>query len=73
MTEIREYRDGDEKGILSLFKKVFKEDREVDYWKWLYLKNPAANSIIALAEDESKIVVNVLSCLAKWILKESIF
>ncbi len=56
MTEIREYRDGDEKGILSLFKKVFKEDREVDYWKWLYLKNPAANSIIALAEDESKIV-----------------
>lgn len=56
MVDIRRYKDGDEKGILTLFKSVFKIDRSPDYWKWLYLKNPASPPIIALAEDDSNIV-----------------
>lgn len=56
MVETRKYKGGDEKGIINLFKKVFKVDRNLDYWKWLYLKNPATDPIIALAEDKSKIV-----------------
>lgn len=56
MTQIREYKDGDEEGILNLYKKVFKVERDIEYWKWLYLKKPATYPIIALAEEESKIV-----------------
>lgn len=56
MTDIREYKNGDQKGILSLFKEVFKVDRNETHWQWLYLENPASEPIIALAEDDSKIV-----------------
>lgn len=56
MTQIREYKDGDEEGILNLYKGVFKVERELEYWKWLYLKKPETYPIIALAEDDSKII-----------------
>lgn len=56
MADIREYKSGDEEGILELFKNVFKSERNKDYWKWLYLENPASQPIIALAEDKSIII-----------------
>ena len=56
MIDIRKYKNGDENKILTLFKDVFKIERNRDYWKWLYLDNPATDPIIALAEDEEKIV-----------------
>ncbi len=56
MADIREYKSGDEKQILQLFKDVFKSERDEKYWKWLYLENPASDPIIALADDDSKIV-----------------
>ncbi len=54
MTIIREYREKDEEQILPLFNQVFGLEREEDYWSWLYLDNPAEDSIIALAEAESE-------------------
>ena len=54
MTIIREYREKDEKQILPLFNQVFGLERKEDYWSWLYLDNPAEDSIIALAEAESE-------------------
>lgn len=56
MVDIRNYKNGDENKILTLFKNVFKIERNRDYWKWLYLDNPATDPIIALAEDDEKIV-----------------
>lgn len=56
MADIREYKSGDEEQILHLFKDVFKSERDKKYWNWLYLENPASDPIIALADDDSKIV-----------------
>lgn len=55
MSNIREYKSGDEEGILDLFKKVFGVERSKNYWKWLYLENPAEDPIIAISEDDEKI------------------
>lgn len=56
MADIRQYSSGDEKGIISLFNQVFEADRKEDYWRWQFLENPAADPIIVVAEDDSKIV-----------------
>jgi GNAT superfamily N-acetyltransferase len=58
---IRAYRDGDEEGILELWKAVYSDmqfDREkwLRWWRWMYKENPAGNGWIWLAEDEGKIV-----------------
>lgn len=58
---VRPYREGDEEGILDLFKVVY-PNREYEYdkwmrwWHWLYQQNPAGRSYIWLAENKGKIV-----------------
>ncbi|MFO1051674.1 MAG: hypothetical protein U1F36_05635 [Planctomycetota bacterium] len=50
--DIRPYRSGDEVGILASFNRVFREvcgpgyvDRDLGYWRWEYLGNPAGHRI----------------------------
>lgn len=56
LVEIREYKNGDEKGIIPLFNDVFKADRNEEYWHWQFMENPAKEPVIIVAEDDSKIV-----------------
>lgn len=53
---IRNYKDGDEKGIIPLFNQVFEAEREEEYWHWQFMQNPAMEPIIIVADDDSKIV-----------------
>ena len=55
---IREYRAGDEAGILALFNRVFADDdpqfrpRDLDTWRWLYQSNPSGRRLmLAVAPD----------------------
>ena len=56
MVHIREYKNGDEEGIISLFNNVFKKNRNKEYWLWQFKDNPLKEPIIIIAEDNSKIV-----------------
>lgn len=40
------YREGDEIGILALWKKVFGKERDMAMWKWLFSENPAGLHIM---------------------------
>ncbi|MGA8849159.1 MAG: GNAT family N-acetyltransferase [Dehalococcoidia bacterium] len=58
---MRAYKEGDEEGILELWKAVYPEreyDREkwLRWWQWMYKDNPAGPGRIWLAEHDSKIV-----------------
>jgi GNAT superfamily N-acetyltransferase len=58
---IRPYRDGDEDGILELWKAVYPEhtyDREqwMKWWQWMYRANPNGMGVIFLAEQEGRII-----------------
>ncbi|MCK9218018.1 MAG: GNAT family N-acetyltransferase [Firmicutes bacterium] len=56
MVHIREYKNGDEEGIIPLFNKVFVEKRSKEYWLWQFKGNPLKEPIIIIAEDNSKLV-----------------
>ncbi len=68
MIDIREYRSGDEKGILSLFNEIYSTDREEEYWKWQFMDNPWGESIIVVAEENSKIIGQCTLILTKIII-----
>ena len=57
---IREYRDGDEKGILELteavYGKVADEAQWLKLWRWMYDDNPAGKARIYLAEHNGRII-----------------
>ena len=58
---MRAYREGDEDGILELWKATYPEkeyDREgwLRWWHWMYKENPAGPGRIWLAEYDGKIV-----------------
>lgn len=60
---IREYREGDEEGILELWKAVnplrqYNREQWMKWWHWMYKENPAASGKIWiwLADDDSRIV-----------------
>ena len=60
---IRPYKEGDEEGILELWKAVYPaesydQERWTRWWHWMYKENPAAQGKIWLwlAEDDGKIV-----------------
>lgn len=58
---MRVYNEGDEEGILELWKAVHPEreyDREkwLRWWRWMYKENPAGEGRIWLAEHGDKIV-----------------
>lgn len=56
LAEYREYKDGDEGELISLFNEVFKSDRDEEYWRWQYKDFPSGKPIICLAEEENKII-----------------
>jgi GNAT superfamily N-acetyltransferase len=57
---IRDYREGDEEGILALRQQVFGDVDQVrrlpGTWRWQFCRNPAGKPIFALAEDRGRIV-----------------
>lgn len=57
---IRRYREGDEKGICTLFEKVFGrpmgKTESISHWNWEYKNNPNDDLDIFLAVDENEIV-----------------
>lgn len=56
MVDIREYKDGDEKGIIQLFNKVFNANRKEEHWKWQFMENSSGKPVIIVAEEDTKIV-----------------
>lgn len=58
---IREYKEGDEEGILELWKAVYPLrsydwEQWMRWWHWMYKENPVGLARIWVAEDNSKIV-----------------
>jgi GNAT superfamily N-acetyltransferase len=57
---IRDYREGDEEGILDLRQQVFGDVDQVrllpETWRWQFCDNPAGPPLVALAEDRGRIV-----------------
>ena len=56
MAELRPYKIGDEEGIVKLFNEVFNKNRNVEYWKWEFLKNPYGQGVMALEDENGRIV-----------------
>jgi GNAT superfamily N-acetyltransferase len=56
LIDIREYKSGDEKGILNLFNEIYTASREEEYWRWQFMENPWGESVIVVAEEDSKII-----------------
>jgi len=55
--DIKEYKKGDEIGILDLFESVFNKKMSLEYWEWRFIKNPIhKNPMITLMWDDDKIV-----------------
>jgi hypothetical protein len=57
----RPYREGDEERIFELHKALFSEreynhDKWMEWWRWLYRKNPTGKGYIWVAEDSGKII-----------------
>ena len=46
---VRAYREGDERAILDLFRRVFQKERGEAHWRWEYDGNPLGNRRISLA------------------------
>lgn len=57
----RPYREGDEEGILDLWRAVYPErtyvrEEWLKWWRWMYRDNPRGMGVIMLAEAQGKIV-----------------
>lgn len=52
----RQYKEGDERGILDLHKLVFGTEISAEYWLWEYGRNPAGQALIVVAESDEGIV-----------------
>lgn len=59
---IREYRPGDEVGILALFNRTFAAvdpgfvPRDLDTWRWLYQQNPSGRRIVLAVARDGRVV-----------------
>ncbi len=58
---LRAYQEGDERGILELWKAVYSgrnydPEQWMRWWRWMYKENPAGNNKIWLAKHDDKIV-----------------
>ena len=51
---VRTYRDGDENGIVTLFREVFGREMTIEEWKWKYKGqgNGAVSAVVAVNEAE---------------------
>lgn len=56
MTNVRKYKKGDEKGIISLFNEIYNTSREEKYWQWQFMDNPIGEPIIVIGEEDSKVI-----------------
>jgi Acetyltransferase (GNAT) domain len=54
--ECRPYRPGDERGILDLYREVFRLDLTPEYWRWAFQNSPDGPAIIAVIEQSHRIV-----------------
>jgi len=77
--KIRGYRPGDEKGIVELFKLVFKgwphfdiDCSPLDHWNWKYC-NEMSKKTMAIAEDNNQIVGTFLTWIFNLKISDSIF
>jgi len=52
---VRDFKEGDEDDINSLFMRVFKRERTLDQWRWKHIDNPFGRSIMRVAELNSNI------------------
>ena len=59
---IRNYQEGDEYGILDLFKDSFNKKMNISFWKWRYANNPWDNEMISLAIHKNKIIGHYAVC-----------
>ena len=53
---IRLYEPGDEEQLLALHRKVLNTPWSSEFWRWLYLDNPAGKAAVVVAEDQGRIV-----------------
>jgi len=53
---LRRYDDGDEWAIVAFLKATFGKWHSLNYWRWLYQKNPAGKPIIWVAQHGKTIV-----------------
>lgn len=66
---IRPYRQGDEKRILSLFQSIGNTDcRTLEWWKYRHQGTPGGDAIIWIAEDKEEIVAHL--CAVPLIAKQ---
>ena len=63
---LRLYREGDEAGILELFREVSGRTRSLAHWQWKYRDNPAGSILPALAEDEDGRIVGHYVTIPAW-------
>ena len=67
--EIREYKEGDERGIFELFSRVYPNSGDYDSWlkkwRWQFKENPAGKSRIWLAVDGSRIAGQYPTIISK--------
>src|SRR4051812_15991409 len=54
--QCRPYRAGDERGIIDLYREIFKVELTVNYWRWAFEHSPDGPAAIALIEKEGRIV-----------------
>jgi hypothetical protein len=49
---IRDYIDGDEKGVNELFNAIFSKTRTLEHWNWEFKNNPEGSKILVVEEKE---------------------
>jgi hypothetical protein len=54
--DIRKYKDGDEDAIFELLNLAFGKWHSMEYWEWLYKRNPAGQAQVWLAEHNNKLI-----------------
>jgi len=52
----RQYKEGDERGILDLYKLVFGNGISTEDWEWKYKRNHPSQALIILAEADGRVV-----------------
>ncbi|MFC2034998.1 GNAT family N-acetyltransferase [Chloroflexota bacterium] len=52
----RDYRDGDEYKILTLYKEVNEREMTLAHWKWKFTKNPFGQAVSKLMFDGNKLI-----------------
>ena len=83
--KIREYRRGDEYGILSLQEEYGEKKKALEEWRWKFRNGPCGPSIFGVIEDKGEIVGtqaltpvmlcfggrNILGAMSEWTLLRS--